>query len=59
MTGRLRIKIGAEEHILNKEDSIYFDSTVQHSYSNASRSACTGDRGDDTVEKASNTCQHF
>ena len=42
MTGKLRIKIGAEEHILNKEDSIYFDSTVQHSYSNASRSACTG-----------------
>jgi transcriptional regulator with XRE-family HTH domain len=42
MTGKLRIKIGPEEHILNKEDSIYFDSAVQHSYSNASRSPCTG-----------------
>lgn len=41
MTGKLRIKIGTDEHILNEEDSIYFDSGVQHSYSNAARSSCT------------------
>jgi transcriptional regulator with XRE-family HTH domain len=47
LTGKLKIKIGSEEHILNKEDSIYFDSGVQHTYSSSSLYC---DCGDDSVK---------
>ena len=42
LKGSLAIKIGSEEFVLEAEDSIYFDSAVQHSYRRRSSRACTG-----------------
>ncbi len=40
--GSLAIKIGSEEFVLEPEDSIYFDSAVQHTYRRVGSKACTG-----------------
>ena len=42
MKGSLTLKIGSEEFQLEPEDSIYFDSAVQHSYRRRGSKACTG-----------------
>lgn len=42
LKGSLTLKIGSEEFLLESEDSIYFDSTVQHSYRRRGAKACTG-----------------
>jgi transcriptional regulator with XRE-family HTH domain len=40
--GSLALKIGREEFLLEPEDSIYFDSGVQHSYRRRGSKPCTG-----------------
>jgi transcriptional regulator with XRE-family HTH domain len=40
--GSLALKIGSEEFLLEPEDSIYFDSAVQHTYRRIGAKACTG-----------------
>jgi transcriptional regulator with XRE-family HTH domain len=40
--GSLIVKIGSEEFNLEAEDSIYFDSAVQHSYRRSGSKPCTG-----------------
>ena len=40
--GSLGMKIGSEEYELETEDSIYFDSGVQHSYRRRGSKPCTG-----------------
>lgn len=40
LNGKLELHIGAEQHILEKGDSIYFDSSQPHSYRRASRNPC-------------------
>jgi transcriptional regulator with XRE-family HTH domain len=40
LQGKLELHIGAEEHVLEKGDSIYFDSSQPHSYRRVSRNAC-------------------
>ena len=40
LRGRLEIRIGAEEHILESGDSIYFDSSLPHSYKRVSPKPC-------------------
>jgi transcriptional regulator with XRE-family HTH domain len=40
ITGDLLLKIGAEEHLLETSDSIYFDSGVQHSYRHQGKKPC-------------------
>ncbi len=40
MSGRLAITIGAEEHVLSAGDSIYFDSSVPHSYRRIGSGEC-------------------
>jgi transcriptional regulator with XRE-family HTH domain len=42
LKGSLTLKIGSEEFMLEAEDSIYFDSAVQHSYRRRGAKACTG-----------------
>ena len=39
--GELVVKIGSEEHSLEAGDSIYFDSSVQHSYRRQNKKPCT------------------
>jgi transcriptional regulator with XRE-family HTH domain len=40
LRGELEIRIGAEAHVLAAGDSIYFDSSVPHSYRRVSRKPC-------------------
>jgi transcriptional regulator with XRE-family HTH domain len=40
ITGELLLKIGADEHLLETGDSIYFDSGVQHSYRRQGKKPC-------------------
>lgn len=40
--GSLTLKIGSEEFLLEAEDSIYFDSAVQHSYRRRGSKTCSG-----------------
>ncbi len=40
ITGELLLKIGADEHLLEIGDSIYFDSSVQHSYRRQGKNPC-------------------
>ena len=40
--GSLTMKIGNEEFALDAEDTIYFDSAVQHSYHRNGSKPCTG-----------------
>jgi transcriptional regulator with XRE-family HTH domain len=42
LKGSLAIKIGSEEFLLEAEDTIYFDSAVQHSYRRRGSKPCTG-----------------
>jgi len=42
LKGALALKIGSEEYVLEAEDAIYFDSTVQHSYRRRGAKPCTG-----------------
>lgn len=42
LKGSLTLKIGSEEFLLESEDSIYFDSAVQHSYRRRGLKACAG-----------------
>ena len=41
LCGRLELHIGTEEHILESGDSIYFDSSLPHSYRRASQKPCS------------------
>jgi len=40
--GSLTLRIGSEEHLLEAEDAIYFDSAVLHSYRRRGAKPCTG-----------------
>ena len=40
--GSLTLRIGSEEHLLEAEDAIYFDSAVLHSYRRRGTKPCTG-----------------
>jgi transcriptional regulator with XRE-family HTH domain len=42
LKGTLSLKIGGEEFVLEADDSIYFDSAVQHSYGRVGAKACVG-----------------
>ena len=41
LSGSLAVRIGEEEHKLRKEDAIYFDSRVAHSYRAAGNAPCS------------------
>ena len=41
LRGKLEMRIGAEEHVLDSGDSIYFDSSVLHSYRRISQKPCS------------------
>ncbi|MHB8501080.1 MAG: helix-turn-helix domain-containing protein [Candidatus Acidiferrales bacterium] len=41
LRGRLELHIGTEDHILESGDSIYFDSSLSHSYRRASQKPCS------------------
>ncbi len=41
LRGKLEMRIGAEEHVLDSGDSIYFDSSVPHSYRRISQKPCS------------------
>ena len=41
LKGTLSVQIGAEEHSVGPGDSIYFDSTIPHSYSRSGKRACS------------------
>lgn len=41
MQGTLSVRIGAEEHVLDAGDSVYFDATVPHAYSRSRGRICT------------------
>jgi transcriptional regulator with XRE-family HTH domain len=38
--GKLGIRIGGEEHILDEQDAMYFDSSVVHNYRRLSKKTC-------------------
>lgn len=40
MTGKLAVAFGPEEHVLNAGDSMYFDSSVPHSYRRVGTAEC-------------------
>jgi transcriptional regulator with XRE-family HTH domain len=41
LRGKLELRIGTEEHLLDSGDSIYFDSSVPHCYRRISQKPCT------------------
>jgi mannose-6-phosphate isomerase-like protein (cupin superfamily) len=41
LRGKLELHIGTEEHILESGDSIYFDSSMAHSYRRVSQKPCS------------------
>lgn len=41
LRGKLEMRIGTEEHVLDAGDSIYFDSSAPHSYRRASDKPCS------------------
>lgn len=41
LRGKLEIRIGTEDHILESGDSIYFDSSLPHSYRRGSQEPCS------------------
>jgi len=41
LSGTLTVRIGEEENKLRKEDAIYFDSSVAHSYRTAGSAPCS------------------
>ncbi len=40
LRGTLQMRVGSEEHVLESGDSIYFDSSVPHSYRRISQKGC-------------------
>lgn len=40
LLGTLSVRIGDEEHVLGRGDSLYFDSSVPHSYRRGGRGSC-------------------
>jgi mannose-6-phosphate isomerase-like protein (cupin superfamily) len=46
LRGKLEMRIGNEEHILEAGDSIYFDASLPHSYRPSESKDVRGDRGD-------------
>jgi transcriptional regulator with XRE-family HTH domain len=40
--GKLELTIGSETHTLDEGDSVYFDSSVRHTYRRASKQPCSG-----------------
>jgi len=42
MNGELTLKIGTEEYVLNEGDTVYFDSSIPHSYRRSSKKNCDG-----------------
>ncbi len=40
LRGTLQMRVGSEEHVLESGDSIYFDSSVPHSYRRLSQKGC-------------------
>lgn len=38
--GKLGLRIGSEEHVLDEQDAIYFDSSVVHNYRRLSKKPC-------------------
>lgn len=42
MNGELGLKIGTEEYLLEAGDSIYFDSSIPHSYRRTGKKTCDG-----------------
>ena len=41
LRGKLEMRIGTEEHVLDSGDSIYFDSSIPHSYRRISQKPCS------------------
>ena len=41
LTGTLSVQVGTDEHILGQGDSIYFDSSLPHSYGRSGARACS------------------
>ena len=41
LRGKLQLRIAAEEHVLESGDSIYFDSSLPHSYRRVSQKPCS------------------
>jgi len=41
LRGKLELRIGADDHVLESGDSIYFDSSLPHSYRRVSEKPCT------------------
>jgi transcriptional regulator with XRE-family HTH domain len=41
LRGKLEIRIGTEDHVLDSGDSIYFDSSVPHSYRRTTQKPCS------------------
>ncbi len=41
LTGTLSLRVGADEHELRQGDSVFFDSTVPHTYRRAGADACS------------------
>jgi transcriptional regulator with XRE-family HTH domain len=41
ISGTLAVTVGADEHVLNERDSIYFDPSPLHSYRRVGKKACT------------------
>jgi transcriptional regulator with XRE-family HTH domain len=42
ITGELALKVGQDEYLLDTGDSIYFDSSVPHSYRRSGKKSCDG-----------------
>ena len=42
INGELALKVGTEEYLLNEGDSIYFDSSIPHSYRRTGKKSCDG-----------------
>ena len=40
LQGTLNVTIGSEEHALDEGDSVYFDSSIPHSYRRGGKRAC-------------------
>jgi len=40
LQGTLSVSIGTDEHALDEGDSVYFDSSIPHSYRRVGKQAC-------------------
>jgi quercetin dioxygenase-like cupin family protein len=41
LRGALQVRIGSDDHVLEPEDSMYFDSSVPHGYRRSGTRACS------------------